>query len=68
MGAMTEPEVEKVVLDTVGRYTLNDSAGIGSRFEQDLRMSEVAGQMLFASMAQAPGSRRQKRRRSAQAL
>ena len=57
MGAMTEPEVEKVVLDTVRRYTLNDSAGVDSRFEQDLRMSEVGRQMLFASMAQAFSAR-----------
>ena len=57
MGAMTEPEVEKVVLETVRRYTLNESAGVDARFAQDLGMSEVGRQNLFASMAQAFSAR-----------
>ena len=50
---MTDAEVEALVLDAIRRYTANDAAGIDSRFEADLRLSDAARQMLFASMAQA---------------
>lgn len=54
---MTDAEVESLVLETVRRYTTNEAAGIGSRFGADLRLSDAARQMLFASMAQAFAAR-----------
>ena len=54
---MTDSEVEQVVLDVVRKYTSNESAGAGSRFEQDLRLSAAARGMLFASLAQAFAAR-----------
>ena len=54
---MTETEVEQLVLDSVRRYTAKDSVGLGSRFEADLRLSEAARGMLFASLAQAFSAR-----------
>jgi hypothetical protein len=50
---MTESEVEQVVLDVVRRYTQNESATVNSRFAEDLHLSDVGRQMLFASVAQA---------------
>jgi hypothetical protein len=54
---MTESEVEALVLETVRRYTANDAVVASSRFEADLRLSEAARQMLFASLAQAFAAR-----------
>ena len=54
---MTEGEVERAVLETVRRFTLNESAGARSRFEQDLRLGATSRQMLFASVAEAFAAR-----------
>ena len=54
---MTDSEVEQVLLDVVRKYTSNESAGAGSRFEQDLRLGGAARGMLFASLAQAFAAR-----------
>jgi hypothetical protein len=54
---MTEAEVEKVVLDSVRKYTRDETAALEARFAEDLRMSDVARQMLFASLAQAFNAR-----------
>jgi hypothetical protein len=50
---MTEAEVDGLVLDTVRRYTGNQTAGADARFDKDLRLSDVGRQNLFASLAQA---------------
>jgi hypothetical protein len=54
---MTDSEVDQLVLDVVRKYTTNESAAAGSRFEQDLRLTEAARGMLFASLAQAFSAR-----------
>ena len=54
---MTEAEVEQVVVEVVRQYTQNAAAGASSRFEEDLRLAEVARQMLFASVASAFAAR-----------
>jgi hypothetical protein len=54
---MTDPEVEPLVLDVVRRYTQNESAAADSDFKKDLRLSDAARQMLFASLAQAFAAR-----------
>ena len=54
---MTEAEVERAVLEAVRRFTLNESAAVRSRFEQDLRLGAASRQMLFASIAEAFAAR-----------
>jgi hypothetical protein len=51
--SMTPSEVEQVVLDVVRRYTQNDTVAPDADFKTDLRLSDPARQMLFASLAQA---------------
>jgi hypothetical protein len=50
---MTETEVEKVVLDTLRKYTRDEAVSLEARFAEDLRLSDAARQMLFAQLAQA---------------
>ena len=54
---MMPSEVEPLVLDVVRRYTQNESVAAETRFDKDLKLSDAARQMLFASMAQAFAAR-----------
>jgi hypothetical protein len=54
---MTESEVEQVVLNSVRKYTLNQSVTMESQFDADLKLTTPARQMLFAFVAEAFNAR-----------
>ena len=50
---MTESEVETVVLSTVRRFASDDGIVAKARFKEDLHMSELGRQSLFAYLVEA---------------
>jgi len=54
---MTESEVEQVVLNSVRKYTLNQSVTMESQFDADMNLTAPAKQMLFAFVAEAFNAR-----------